>query len=163
MLGPIGIWTGSLDSQPMARAQELAAEIEELGFDTLWIPEAMGREALVNSALLLSGTRRLRIATGIASLWARDAMSMAAAHKTIAEAFPDRFVLGIGVSHAPMVEGVRGHRYDKPLAAMTAYLDAMDKAPFMALPPPTPPRRVLAALGPMMLELSAMRADGAHP
>jgi probable F420-dependent oxidoreductase len=103
------------------------------------------------------------LATGIANLWARDAMSMAAGQKTIAEAFPGRFLLGIGVSHAPAVEGMRGHRYDKPLATMAAYLDAMDKAVFFAAAPPEPPPRVLAALGPKMLALAATRANGAHP
>src|SRR4051812_1130845 len=164
-IGRVGIWTFQLDSQPMAKAQEVAAEIEELGYGAIWVPEAAGRDALVNSTLLLSGTRRIAVATGIASIWARDAMAMAAAHKTISEAFPDRFLLGMGVSHAPAVEGMRGHQYARPLSTMVAYLEAMEKAPFMAVPPPveSPPRKVLAALGPKMLELAAMRTDGAHP
>src|SRR3954453_2590579 len=147
-IGRVGIWTFQLDSQPMAKAQELAAEIEELGFGAIWVPEAVGRDALVNAALLLAGTRRVVVATGIASIWARDAMSMAAAHKTIAEAFPERFLLGMGVSHAPSVEGMRGHRYERPLSTMKTYLEAMDQAPFMAIPPPpeSPARKVLAAL-----------------
>src|SRR5436190_812458 len=158
-IGRVGLWTFQFDTQPMAKAQELAAEVEELGYGAIWVPEAAGRDALVNSALLLSGTRRIVIATGIASIWARDAMAMAAAHKTISEAFPDRFLLGMGVSHAPAVEGMRGHQYVRPLSTMIAYLDGMEKAPFMAMPPPSesPPRRVLAALGPKMLELAAMR------
>jgi probable F420-dependent oxidoreductase len=88
---------------------------------------------------------------------------MAAAQKTLAEAYPNRFLLGLGVSHVPLVEQLRGHRYDKPIPAMRAYLDAMDQAPYQAVPPPSKPLRVLAALGPKMLQLSAERADGAHP
>ncbi len=161
-IGRVGIWTFSLELQPAAKAQEAAAEIEALGFGAIWIPEAMGREAFTNSAVLLAGTGRIVIATGIANMWARDAMAMAAAHKTLTEAYPDRFLLGIGVSHAPLV-GLRGHNYDKPLSAMRAYLDAMDNAPFLSVPPATEPVRVIAALAPKMLKLAAERAAGSHP
>jgi len=161
-IGRVGIWTFALDLQPAAQAQEAAAEIEALGYGAIWIPEALGREAFTNAALLLAGTRRITIATGIASIWARDPMAMAAAQKTLAEAYPDRFLLGIGVSHAPMV-GMRGHLYDKPLSAMRAYLNSMDSAPFMAHPPSHPPKRVLAALAPKMLRLAAEQAAGSHP
>jgi len=162
-IGRVGIWTFQLDQQPMRRAQEAAAELEELGYGAIWIPEVIGREAFSNAALLLAGTRRIAIATGIASIYARDALAMAAAHKTLTEAFPDRFLLGMGVSHAPMVEYVRGHSYGKPIETMRAYLDAMDAAPFMAHGPSTEPVRLLAALGPKMLRLAAERAHGAHP
>jgi probable F420-dependent oxidoreductase len=162
-IGRVGIWTFQLDQQPAARAQAAAAEIEALGWGAIWIPEALGREALTHAALLLAGTRRIPIATGIANIWARDAMAMAAAQKTLAEAHPDRFLLGIGVSHAPMVEGMRGHRYTKPLSAMRAYLDAMDRAPFLAAAPAADPPRVIGALAPKMLALAAERATGAHP
>jgi probable F420-dependent oxidoreductase len=162
-IGRIGIWTGALDAVPMTKAQEHAAELEELGYGALWIPEAVGRESFTNSALLLSGTRRIPIATGITNMWGRDAVTMAAAQKTIAEAFPDRFLLGIGVSHANLVERLRGHEYARPYTAMKNYLDAMDNAMFMAVGPPEPPARVLAALGPKMLELAATRTLGAHP
>jgi probable F420-dependent oxidoreductase len=161
-LGRVGIWTFQLELQPAARAQEAAAEIEALGYGALWIPEALGREALTHAALLLAGTRRLPIATGIANIWARDAMAMAAAEKTLAEAHPGRFVLGLGVSHAPMV-GMRGHTYARPLTAMRAYLDAMDRAPFLAAPPAVPATRVLGALAPKMLALAGERTAGAHP
>src|SRR3972149_7514189 len=107
-IGRVGIWTFALDLQPARQAQEAAAEIEALGYGAIWIPEAIGREAFTNAALLLAGTRRVVIATGIANIWARDAMAMAGAHKTLTEAYPDRFLLGIGVSHAPLV-GMRGH------------------------------------------------------
>jgi probable F420-dependent oxidoreductase len=161
-IGRVGIWTFALDLQPAAKAQEAAAEIEALGYGAIWIPEALGREAFTNAALLLAGTRRITVATGIANIWARDAMAMAAAQKTLAEAYADRFLLGIGVSHAPLV-GMRGHEYGKPLSAMRRYLDAMDSAPFMATGPATPPKRVIGALAPKMLQLAAERAWGAHP
>lgn len=161
-IGRVGIWTFSLDLQPATRAQEAAAEIEKLGYGAIWIPEAMGREAFTNAGILLAGTRRIPIATGIANMWARDPMAMAAAQKTLSEAYPDRFLLGIGVSHAPMV-GLRGHAYDKPLSTMRSYLDAMDSALFMSVPPSVPPTRVLAALAPKMLKLAAERTAGSHP
>ena len=104
-IGRVGVWTFSLELQPAAQAQEAAREIEALGYGAIWIPEALGREALVHASLLLAGTKRIAIATGIANIWARDPMAMAAGQKTLTEAFPDRFLLGIGVSHAPMVEG----------------------------------------------------------
>lgn len=161
-LGRVGVWTFQLELQPAARAQEAAAEIEELGYGALWIPEALGREAFTHAALLLGGTRRIPIATGIANIWGRDPMAMAAAQKTLAEAYPDRFLLGMGVSHAPMV-GMRGHDYARPLTAMREYLDAMDRAPFMAVPPSSEPERVIGALAPKMLKLAAERTRGAHP
>jgi probable F420-dependent oxidoreductase len=161
-IGRVGIWTFALDLQPAAKAQEAAAEIEALGYGAIWIPEALGREAFTNSAILLAGSKRIVVATGIANIWARDAMAMASAQKTLCEAYPERFLLGIGVSHAPLV-GMRGHDYSKPFTAMRQYLDAMDAAPFMAIGPATPPTRVIAALAPKMLKLAAERSAGSHP
>ena len=161
-IGRVGIWTFALDLQPAATAQEAAAEIESLGYGAIWIPEAVGREPLTSAGLLLAGTRRIVLATGIASIWGRDPMAMAAGQKTLTEAYPERFLLGLGVSHAPMV-GIRGHVYDKPLSAMRRYLDAMDSAIYVATPPTTPTRRVLAALAPKMLQLAAERSLGSHP
>ena len=162
-LGSTGIWTNQLDALLAARAQEIAAELETLGFGTLWVGEAYGREALTQAGLLLAGTRRIAIATGIANIYGRDPVTMAAGQKTLAEAYPNRFLLGLGVSHVPLVEQLRGHRYDKPVATMRSYLDAMDHAPYRAAPPGIKPLRVLAALGPQMLRLAAECADGAHP
>jgi probable F420-dependent oxidoreductase len=163
-LKPVGIWTGQLDYQPANQAKEAVAELEELGYGAVWVGEAVGREALSNAGLLLSATRRLVVATGIANIWVRDALAMVAGQNTLAEAYPERFLLGLGVSHAPLIEGVRGHHYERPLAAMRQYLDAMDEAvsSYRAVPPGTPPPRVLAALGPKMLTLAAKRAQGAH-
>jgi probable F420-dependent oxidoreductase len=162
-LGPIGIWTFKFEDCPAAQAQEAAAELEQLGYGAIWFGEAFGREALSNAGLLLAGTKKIIIATGIANIYARDAVAMAAGQKTLCEAYPGRFVLGLGVSHVPLVEHLRGHRYEKPVAAMRAYLDAMDKAPYRSVPPVEKPVRMLAALGPKMLELAAQRTDGAHP
>jgi probable F420-dependent oxidoreductase len=162
-LGSIGIWTRQFEDQPSAKAKEAAAELEQLGYGALWFGEAVGREALTNAGLLLSATRRMVIATGIANIYARDPLATAAGQKTLAEAYPGRFLLGLGVSHIPLVEQVRGHRYEKPVATMRAYLDAMDKAPYQSAAPAIPPLRVLAALGPKMLELAGQRTDGAHP
>jgi probable F420-dependent oxidoreductase len=162
-LGMFGVWTFQLDILPAARMQETVAELEEMGYGAVWYGEALGREALAKAALLLAGTKRVVIATGIANIYARDPVTMAAAQKTLAEAYPNRFLLGLGVSHIPLVEGVRRHSYDKPVPKMRVYLDAMDQAPYQAVPPSSKPPRVLAALGPLMLKLSAERADGAHP
>jgi probable F420-dependent oxidoreductase len=162
-LGRVGLWTFQLDAQPMTAAQEAVAELESLGYRTVWVPEAVGRDPFASCALLLSATERLTLATGVASIHARTAMTMQAGWKTLTERFPDRFLLGLGVSHAPMVEGVHGHAYDRPYSTMVAYLDAMDRGMFFAAPPSTEPQRVLAALGPKMLRLSAERGLGAHP
>jgi probable F420-dependent oxidoreductase len=162
-LGPTGVWTTRLEALPATRVQETAAELEELGYGALWFGEAYGREALTTAGLLLAATKRMVIATGIANIYGRDPVTMAAAQKTLAEAYPNRFLLGLGVSHIPLVKQLRGHRYDKPVATMRAYLDGMDNAPYNAVPPALKPVRVLAALGPKMLQLSAERADGAHP
>ncbi|MEY2996098.1 MAG: hypothetical protein RLZZ39_923 [Actinomycetota bacterium] len=162
-LGKLGLWTFQLDMQPMREAQKHVARLEELGFRTVWVPEAVGREPFASTSLLLSATDRMILATGIASLHARSPMTMQAGWKTVTEAFPDRFLLGIGVSHQPAVEGFHGGTYDKPLSTMKKYLDAMDNGFFFAAQPSTPPARALAALGPKMLQLAAERSLGAHP
>jgi probable F420-dependent oxidoreductase len=158
----IGLWTGALEVVPASRAQELAAELEELGYGAVWIPEVAGRDSFVHLALLLSATERLIGATGIANIWARDAVAMAGAAKGLTEAFPERVVVGLGVSHQNLVSDLRGHNYAKPLSAMRAYLDAMDNAPYTSYRPTTPVRRVLAALRPKMMGLAAEQSDGAH-
>jgi probable F420-dependent oxidoreductase len=159
-LGRVGLWTRQLDIQPAERVRTTIAELEELGWGSLWSWEVFGREALTNAGLLLAATRRMVVGTGIANMWARDPMAMAAAQRTLAEAYPGRFVLGIGVSHAPIVEA-RGHRYQRPLDKLRGYLDAMDAALWQGPPLAEEPPRVLAALGPRMLELAAERAAGA--
>lgn len=162
-LGRLGIWTWTFDAQPMREAQRGAAALEEMGFGTVWVPEAVGREPFASCALLLSATERLTMATGIASMQARSAATMAAGWRTLTERFGERFLLGIGTSHQHLTEKVHRGRYERPYSAMVEYLDAMDAALYMAAPPTVAPRRVLAALGPRMLALSAQRGLGAHP
>jgi probable F420-dependent oxidoreductase len=134
-----------------------------MGFPVLWINETTGRDPFVLATMLLSATSSLKLATGIANVYARDAVTMSASQKTLAEAYPDRFLLGLGVSSPVLVERVRKHSYGKPFTYLASYLDDMDAAPFNAVAPTDNPGRVLAALGPKMLELSATRANGAHP
>ncbi|RYF55943.1 MAG: LLM class F420-dependent oxidoreductase [Comamonadaceae bacterium] len=162
-LGRVGLWTQALDLQPAARAREVAAELEELGYPTLWISEGLRREVLANSAMLLGATQKMVIATGIANIWARDPVAMASGQLTLAEASDNRFLLGLGVSRAAIVEGMRGQKYSKPLQRMAEYLDAMDAVTYQSPRPTAPAPRLLAAVGPKMLELASRRAAGAHP
>ncbi len=161
-LGPLGVWTFQLDRLPASAARAFVRQVEALGFPALWIPESgASKELFAHASLLLGASERLVIASGIANIWARDAVAMANGARTLHEAYPDRFLLGLGVSHAPSVER-RGHRYERPIEAMRAYLDAMDAAPF-GVPSAAPAPRLLAALGPRMLRLSVERSLGAHP
>ena len=123
-LGRLGVWIG-MDGMSAAAAAAFAERVEERGYGALWIPEGRGRNALVLSSWLLCHTKRLIVATGIASIYARDAMAMAGGQRALAEQSDGRFLLGVGVSHRPTVEGVRGHAYGKPVATMRAYLQAM--------------------------------------
>lgn len=147
---------------PAAAMRAAVADIESMGYGTIWIGEAHGREPFAACAVVLAATQRITVATGIANIYARDATAMINGARTLAEAWPDRFILGIGVSHATLVSS-RGHNYEKPLTAMRHYLDAMANVPYRAPQPPVPPPVVLAALGPKMLELAKERAAGAHP
>jgi probable F420-dependent oxidoreductase len=162
-LGRVGAWSFGLDALPISDAIRVAQAVEDLGFGSLWIAEgAASREALSHAAVLLGATSRLVLGTGIASIWARDPAAMASGARTLADAFPGRFILGLGVSHAGAV-GRRGHEYAaRPLTKMREYLDAMDAAPLSSPAPEQPPTRVLAALRPRMLELAAQRTDGVH-
>lgn len=160
-VGSVGIWTGQLDLQPAARAREAAAELDELGYGALWVPEAVGREAMSHAAVLLDATERLVVATGVASIFNRTPLATAYGQRLLADDSGGRFLLGLGVSHGPMVEGMLGQRWDKPLTRMGEYLDAVDGAFTVSPAPADVPPRVLAALGPRMLELAAARAWGA--
>jgi probable F420-dependent oxidoreductase len=144
-------------------AASFAQKVEELGYGALWIPEARGRNSVVHSGWLLSNTKSLVVATGIANIFGRDAQAALGGWHCLNEQSDGRFLLGLGVSHAPLVESVRGHQYKKPLATMREYLSKMREAAYDA---PLPEKRgevVIAALGPKMLELSAELSDGAHP
>jgi len=153
----------TLDALAPRASAEMAEEVEALGYRALWIPEAWGREAFTNASLLLSSTSTLVVATGIANIWGRDAVTAANAAKTLTAAYDDRFVLGLGVSHEPLVRRLRGHEYVAPLRVMEEFLLAMDEAPMVAEEGATRVARVLAALGPKMLGLAATLCDGAHP
>ena len=161
--GPVGLWTAALDAVEPAAVPDVVGALDAQGWDALWFGEAYGREAFSAAQLYLSATSRMAVGTGIASIYGRDAVAASSAGRLLADRYPGRFLLGLGVSHAPLVERMRGHSYGKPLRAMTEYLDAMDAAPWFAAGGQTPPPRVLAALGPKMLELARDRAAGAHP
>lgn len=158
----VGVWTTALDAVPPAQAGDHAAELDALGFGSLWFGEAYGREAFTNAGLLLAASERLVIGTGIANVYGRDAVTGNAAGRTLHGAHPGRLIVGWGISHGPIVERMRGHNYGKPIGTMREYLAALDAAPFLAAGPETAPPRVLAALRPKMLELSGTLADGAH-
>jgi probable F420-dependent oxidoreductase len=161
-VGRIGVWTSVFGSQSAGFAREAAAEIERLGYGALWVGETpSNKEALVHAGILLGATRQMVIATGIANIWVRDATAAANGANALAEAYDGRFLLGLGVSHAPLVSA-RGHDYRKPLAAIRDYLDAMDSSRYDG-PLPLRAPRVLAALRTGMLELAARRTEGAHP
>jgi probable F420-dependent oxidoreductase len=161
-LGKLGVWL-SMDGMSAAAAAAFAKRVEDRGYAALWIPESRGRNALVHSSWLLANTQRLIVATGIANIYARDPMAMANAQRGLNEQSAGRFLLGVGVSHRPMVQGLRGHTYGKPVATMRAYLQAMRHAPYHAPMPRETPPTIVAALGPRMLALSSELADGAHP
>ncbi len=160
-LGKVGIWF-FLDAMTAPETAKLAQGIESLGYRALWIPEAVGREPFAHAAYLLANTQHLNLATGIANIWARDAITMAAASKTVAELSGGRFALGIGVSHKPLVTNLRGHAYSKPYSYMKEYLPKMQGALYRAPEPKEPVPVLLAALHPKMLELAATQANGTH-
>ncbi len=162
-IGRIGVWYGMIDMLSTPDAQKAAQEIEALGYGALWVAEAVGRDPFVSATLLLSATENLALCTGIANIYARDPMTMSAGHKTVCEAFPNRFLLGLGVSHGHLVAGIRKHDWSKPYSYMVEYLERMRSALFMAKGPDVDGDIVLAALRPRMLELSATAAAGAHP
>lgn len=160
-LGKVGVWF-FLDAMSAPESAEFARKVERLGYPVLWIPEAVGRDPFAHCAYLLSRTERLVMATGIANIYARDPMTMAAAAKTVAELSGGRFILGIGVSHRPLVENLRGHAYDKPYSYMKEYVAKLKSAVYMAPSPKEPVPTLLAALHPKMLALAAAEAQGTH-
>ncbi len=141
-----------------AEAAEAAAELDGLGFTALWIPD-VGGPVLDSVDSLLAATEKTVIATGILNLWMHEPADVAARYATLTDTHGERFLLGIGCSHAPLIDSKEPGRYRKPLAATKAFLDGLDAS---AQPVPQA-NRVLAALGPKMLQLSATRAAGAHP
>ena len=154
-LGRFGIWTFDFEDQPAALMRESIQELEAQGWRAFWIPERDGREALTHAGYLLSCTERMHVVNGIAQIWSRGARWTHGASLLLADAYPNRHVLGLG--------GGGGERPDsKPLAAMSAYLDELDALDTPNPRPAAPMRRILAAYGPRMLELARDRSAGAH-
>ncbi len=156
-----GVWF-FYDGMTARQRADFARLVERLGYGALWIPEAVGREPFAHAAFMAARTERLVFATGIANIYARDALTMAAAAKTVGELSDGRFLLGIGVSHKPLVANLRGHSYDKPYSYMREYLPKMKSALYRAPEPKERVPVVLAALHPKMLALCAAEADGTH-
>jgi probable F420-dependent oxidoreductase len=161
-LGKMGVWY-FFDGLPAAAAAEAAKRVESLGYSALWVPETVGRDPFVHASWLLANTSKLVIATGIANIYHREPGVMMQAQKTLAEQSGNRFVLGMGVSHKPLVEGVRGLDYGAPVPTMRSYLEKMAASPYTAVPPSEEPPTVIAALGPQMLKLARDKCTGAHP
>ncbi len=161
-LGKIGIWTW-LDHLSANEAAELAQRAEGWGYSAMWIPEAVGRDPFSLIGFLAARTERMIYASGIANIYARDPMATKAIWKTLSELAPNRFILGLGVSHQHLVSGQRGHDYTKPLSTMRDYLEAIDQALYLGKVPEVDAPIVLGALRDKMLGLSATAAQGAHP
>lgn len=160
-LGRVGVWTFAFDSMHAAGVRDAVRSIETMGYPAVWVPEGGGsREIFAHLSLLASSTDRLTVCSGIANVTARHAETMAGGARSLADAFGERVVLGVGIGHQ-VTTGRRGGTWSDPIGRMEAYLDALDAAE-MGPEPPVPVRRVLAALGPRMLRLSAERALGAH-
>jgi len=161
-LGKLGVWY-FFDGLPAEQAAQAAQRIEGLGYSALWIPETVGRHPLVHAGWLLAHTGKLIVATGIANIYHREPGVTMQAQKTLAEQSGNRFLLGLGVSHKPLVEGVRGLDYGPPVATMRKYLEGMEQSPYQGAAPSEEPPTVIAALGPKMLELAREKCAGAHP
>ncbi len=161
-LGKLGVWY-FLEGMAATAAAEAAQRIESLGYSALWIPETAGRNPLVHASWLLANTSKLIVATGIANIYHREPGVTVGAQKALAEQSDNRFLLGLGVSHKPFVEGVRGLVYRPPVATMEEYLGKMAAAPYQSVAPSEDPPTVIAALGPKMLQLARDQCAGAHP
>ena len=158
----VGIWWTS-DSWAVGEAQQIARDVEALGYGSLFYGEAYGKETFTQAGAFLAATERLVVGTGIANIHARDPIAAESGGRTLSALHPGRFVLGLGVSHGPLVERGRGGTYTRPLATMRDYLERMAAVPDQVEPGAGRPTRLLAALGPKMIELSGTAADGAHP
>lgn len=162
-IGAVGIRGSAMDHVDAIASRELVGVIEDLGFGSVWVPESVGKNPFAQSAILLAATSRVVVGTGIASIWHRDAGATVAGTHTLADAFPGRFVLGLGVSHAPIIDARDAQRYEKPFSQLRAYLERMETASYRAPLPIRPAPRVLGALGPRSLRLAGEHGMGAHP
>src|SRR5215510_11365567 len=161
-LGKLGVFCFTDPLTPV-QLTELAQRTERLGYAALWYPEVLSYESFALGSFLLAHTQTLIVASGITNIYARDATATKQGQHTLATFSGGRFLLGLGVSHVPLVEDTRGHHYRSPVATMRAYLDAMEKAAAIAPRLEEPPPTVLAALGPQMTALAAARTAGALP
>jgi probable F420-dependent oxidoreductase len=155
----IGVWTRELRTGEDSKRREVAAQLEELGYGALWFPGGHGDDSLDCARVVLDATERAVVATGITNIWREEPAEVAAKHAELGERYGHRFLLGLGISHRAPMDRIKEGMYDKPFSAMVAYLDALDAQP---TPPPVD-ERVIAALGPRMLRVSAERAAGTHP
>ena len=157
-LGRVGIWSGQLRRATPTDIRDSAAELDELGFGAIWIPGGHGGDVFGDAGRLLDATTRATVATGILNVWMHTPEETTTGHAALTGRHPGRFLLGLGVSHEPAVTN-SGQIYERPLTKMRDYLDALDAAS----PAVLPGERMLAALGPRMLELARDRTAGAHP
>jgi probable F420-dependent oxidoreductase len=158
----LAVWINTI-GYPSAELVAFARRLEGWGYGTLWINDGMGSDPMVLAARILAGTERLQVALGVANIYSRDPTMMIGAQYGLNEQWNGRFLLGLGASHAFIVEGMRGHAYGRPVATMRAYLEAMAAIDYPGPKPAEKPLTVIAALGPKMLELARSHADGAHP
>jgi probable F420-dependent oxidoreductase len=158
----LAVWINTIGYRS-ADLVAFARRLEGWGYGTLWINDGMGSDPMVLAARILAGTERLQVALGVANIYSRDPTMMMGAQYGLNEQWDGRFLLGMGASHAFIVEGMRGHAYGKPVATMRAYLEAMAAVGYPGPQPDEKPPTVIAALGPKMLELARSHADGAHP
>ncbi len=161
-IGRLGVFFFT-DTFTAPQAAQFAQKLERLGYGALWFPEAVGRNTFVQASWLLAKTEKLVVASGIANIFARDAQATVAGQKALQELSDNRYLLGLGVSHKPLVTDLRGHVYEKPLTRMRNYLEAMKKAVYQAPEGEGRGEVVIGALGPKMTQLSAELTDGAHP
>ena len=155
----LGAWYSTDKLGGPQQIRQFVKTVERLGYDTLWYPESRGYESLSVAGFMLANTTKLKLGSSIASIYARDAFTSRRGMLSLQSLYGDRFILGLGVSHVPMVEGVRGHKYEKPVPAMRAYLDGITKGEAGSDSWPI----AIAALGPLMLKLSADHTRGALP
>ena len=158
-LGRLGAWYATDKLNGPAQIREFVTTVERLGYGTLWYPESRGNESFSTAGFMLSCTSKLNIGSSIASIYARDAFTSRRGMITLNQLYGDRFILGLGVSHPPMVEGLRGHVYEKPIPAMRRYLKGICDGEANAAMFPL----AIAALGPLMLKLSGEMTMGALP
>lgn len=158
-LGRLGIWYSADKLSGPQQVADFVKTVERLGYDTLWYPESRGFESFTIAGFMLSQSKTLKIGSSIASIYARDAFTSRRGMISLNDLYGGRFILGLGVSHPPMVQGIRGHTYEKPVPAMRSYLNAIKKDESGAADFPL----CVAALGPLMLKLAGEMTQGAVP